>query len=173
MTELGSNTTDLWSFALGVYLQEGIAAQFLAFQEEFGADVNLLLYSCWEGAGRGRRLSGDEIGTAASHVADWHAEVVRPLRALRTRLKPGFPPIEAIGSDRLREQIKALEIGAERLELGALEAAALHRPPDAAPDVSLAAENLRASLLYYAGRDLPPEAEARVCRVAEAVAKAT
>lgn len=172
MTELGSNAKDLWSFALGVYLQEGIAAQFLALQEEFGADVNLLLYSCWEGAGRGRRLSDEEIRKAASHVADWHAEVVRPLRALRQRLKRGFPSIDAAGSDRLREQIKALEIGAERLELGALEAAALDRTPDAAPDFSLAAENLRAFLLYYAGRDLLPQDEVRVRRVTEAVAKA-
>jgi uncharacterized protein (TIGR02444 family) len=89
-------------------------------QDRYNCDVNLLLFAAWVGAVRNRTLTSGEMNGAALAVRDWHAEIVRPLRDVRRRLKSG-PFSAPDASDSLRARIKSVEIEAERLELAALQ----------------------------------------------------
>lgn len=85
----------------------------LDLQDRVELDVNLLLFACWTGAtGRGR-LAGGEWARLIGGTADWRAEIVEPLRAVRRHLKGrGNVP----GAMALRERVKASELEAEYSE---------------------------------------------------------
>lgn len=111
----------LWTFALAVYTSDGVSDAFIALQDHFEADVNLLLFGAWLGAERGIILTNSDAERARNLIAAWNDEVVRPLRALRRKLKtwPGPAPGGAV--ELLRRQIKAAELQSERIELAWLE----------------------------------------------------
>jgi uncharacterized protein (TIGR02444 family) len=104
----------LWRFSLAVYRQPGVAAECLALQDDYGVDVNLLLFAAYAGAIHGVVLEPAEIAAAGTLVGAWHDEVVRPLRATRRALKPREAGEAAVKA--LRAQVKAAELEAERLE---------------------------------------------------------
>jgi uncharacterized protein (TIGR02444 family) len=93
----------------------------LALQQAVGADVNLLLFAAWIGASRGVALAPEQGRRATAWVAAWHDEIVRPLRAVRVRLKSGPSPAP-FATESLRVQVKAVELASERIELELLEA---------------------------------------------------
>ena len=99
----------LWEYSLAVYAREGVADCCLALQDEFGLDVNLLLYAAWL-AQRGERLQRDHLAGLEARVARWREKVVKPLRQLRRQWR------DESGAGSLRRDIKALELRAERLQ---------------------------------------------------------
>jgi uncharacterized protein (TIGR02444 family) len=116
----GAAGNPFWDFSLALYAAPGVAGACLGLQERLDADANLLLFCCWAGS-RGHALDDAALDRLLAAVAEWHAEVVRPLRAARTWLKllvSGDSQATA-----LRERIKALELEAERLEQDRLHAA--------------------------------------------------
>lgn len=108
---------DLWNFALACYARPGVEQTFLRLQDS-GADVCLLLCALWL---ERRQVPCDAQRMAQLHaIAEpWQRQVVQPLRALRQGWKAAaqHDPQQA----RLREQVKALELEAERELLGRLE----------------------------------------------------
>ena len=127
-----------WDFSLSVYARSGVPAACLDLQDRRGLDVNVLLFAAWAGLGCGVRLSAEELARADSAIAPWRAEVVRPLRAVRRRVK---------GEDAaLYEQLKAAELAAERIQQDRLFAVSGLTPVPggrAVLGVELAAANLR------------------------------
>ena len=111
---------DFWSFSLDFYGRPGVAGACLELQDRHGLDVNLVLYCCW----RGDVLSEAQIQAAIGLTAPWRAAAVQPLRALRRRLKAGFPPFPEAGVLALRKRIADAELEAERLQQLALDALA-------------------------------------------------
>lgn len=115
-----AGSAGLWDFALSVYGQEGVAGACLRLQERHGLDVTLLLFCCW--AGRfSRSLQPAELAAIHAEVAPWHDAVVRPLRHARQWMKTGGGVAALPEAAALREEIKARELEAERLELLRLE----------------------------------------------------
>jgi uncharacterized protein (TIGR02444 family) len=112
---------DLWQFAVRLYGQDGVAAACLRLQETYGADVPLLLSAAWL-AMSGVTLSPDHARKACDLVQDWHAEIVRGLRALRTRLKAGPFPAPSAASEAVRSSVKRIELESEKIELACLAA---------------------------------------------------
>lgn len=108
---------DLWNFALACYARPGVEQTFLRLQDS-GADVCLLLCALWL---ERRQVPCDAQRLAQLRaIADpWQSQVVQPLRELRQGWKTAaqLDPQQA----RLREQVKALELEAERELLGRLE----------------------------------------------------
>ncbi len=100
------------------------------------------------------------LASAGEVVASWQAEVVRPLRALRRRLKArlGDPEPGSVAelwpglASAIREQALALEIEGEHLSQLALSRAVDGLPASASPGVALAGANLRACWAFD-GRD--------------------
>ena len=129
---------DFWSFSLDFYGRPGVAEACLDLQDRHGLDVNLVLYCCW----RGNILTQAQIQDAIGLTSPWRAEIVQPLRALRRRLKPGFPPFPDAGALALRKRIADAELEAERLQQQALDALARNDGPIPPPSRQAAAANL-------------------------------
>jgi len=110
-----------WTFSLAVYGTPGVAPALIGLQDELGLDVNMLLYCCWAGS-EGRRLSRADLKTLDASTQAWQAEVVRPLRSLRRRLKAGFDDLPAEPVAALRRRISEAEIEGERIAQAAMAA---------------------------------------------------
>ncbi|WP_038999680.1 MULTISPECIES: TIGR02444 family protein [Pseudomonas] len=111
--------TDLWNFALKLYARPGVEPACLLWQD-LGGDVCLLLCGAWLSA-RGVAANEQRVRQLTELADDWQTEVVKPLRTLRQswRDKAGKDP-QLAG---LREQVKGLELAAERILLERLETA--------------------------------------------------
>lgn len=121
-------TTDLWRFAQDLYQQPGVEAACLHLQAE-GADVCLLLCAVW--------LERRQIDCCAAYAEalrhraqPWQQTVVMPLRQLRQNWREQAHADEALA--RLREQIKTLELAAERQQLERLADCSQAWPKNAA-----------------------------------------
>jgi uncharacterized protein (TIGR02444 family) len=114
---------DFWDFSLAVYASPGVEGECLALQDQFGIDVNLLLFAAYMG-GHGIVLSRDDMAQTSALVDAWQRQVVMPLRGVRRATKPMLQsppgsagkPIEA-----LRNKVKAIELESERIEQDLLD----------------------------------------------------
>ena len=96
-----------WDYSLAVYARDGVAEALLALQDEFGLDVNMLLYAAWL-ADRGLQLDAAHLSPLEARVAPWRERVIGPLRRLRRQWRD-YPEAGA-----LREALQALELQAEQ-----------------------------------------------------------
>jgi uncharacterized protein (TIGR02444 family) len=143
----------LWDFSLAVYDRPGVAAACLALQDRHGLDVNLLLFCCWASSME-RALDPATLAAAEAAVSTWRNQVVRPMRALRRRLKrevEGFPAGEV---EALRGRLLEAELEAERLEQGRIEG---FLPAPAATAETGPALALRALRLYFRLQGVDPD----------------
>jgi uncharacterized protein (TIGR02444 family) len=103
----------LWRFAVDLYGSEGVADACLTLQDDFGADVRLLLFAAW----RPEALTPQRMAEVVPFAEGFGEEVVAPLRAVRRVLKGSDLP----GAEALRTRVKTVELEAERLQLDELE----------------------------------------------------
>ncbi len=116
---LGVNMcADLWSFALSTYARPGVEAACLRLQEQ-GADVCLLLCGAWLEQ-RGVARLPERVVALQQLARPWRMHVVEPLRAVRVQWRAMAQQDAHLAE--LREQVKALELEAERALLMRLEA---------------------------------------------------
>jgi uncharacterized protein (TIGR02444 family) len=110
-------STDLWGFAQRLYAQPGAEKACLRLQAS-GADVCLLLTALWL---EQRKAACSEERCAALHALarPWQHEVVKPLRQLRLNWRHAAQQDQQLAQ--LREQVKSLEVQAERSLLLQLE----------------------------------------------------
>jgi uncharacterized protein (TIGR02444 family) len=87
-----------WTWSLKTYPRVKDLA--LRLQDEYGADINLLLFCAWIG-----RLGRDELDAAEAAVAPWRERVLVPLRQAR----------RAARGARIYESLKEVELEAERI----------------------------------------------------------
>lgn len=150
--QTGSAKTDLsgaslWDFAVSLYERDPVREICLALQESAGADVNMILYCLWLGAtGRGQ-IDGDTFAHLSEAVSVWHKDVVMPLRAARVRLRKPPKSVAPSAATALRNQIKDIELAAERIELEVL-AESLERSP-VAHDRERRSRDMENSLTAY------------------------
>ncbi len=150
--------TPFWAFSLAVYAGDGVAEECLGLQERLGLDVNLLLFAAYMGAVEGIRLEAKDVAAASAAVAEWHAEVVRPLRAVRRALKipaaDADNPLHATNAT-LRLQVKRAELESEKVEQAMLWQWSRANLQDLAHDGSALAGNLRQVLAQCGDADAP------------------
>lgn len=159
----------LWSFAVDLYAAPGVAEACLALQDQHGCNVNILLFAAWMGRVQRRSLSPGEMAEAAAIVRDWQAEIVRPLRSVRRRLKTGPAPAPSATSEALRARLKAVEIEAERIELATLEAHAAKRHTRGSSPGEASLQNLITAVCHFGGGELSDEALELIQAVAKRV----
>jgi uncharacterized protein (TIGR02444 family) len=164
-----------WDYALELYRRPGVEAACLELQQRHSLDVNIVLLCCWLGH-LGVVAEDAVLARIAATAETWQEEVVRPLRAVRSRLKSALtaPQPDSIAARwpdlvaALRRRVLALELDGERLEQLLLTAFTAELGPAAAPGVALASANLArywrfgppdrgalATLLQAAFRDAP------------------
>ncbi len=136
------HSNPFWQYSLKLYACKGVADLCLRLQDESGLDVNLLLYCLWQGS-QGRCLQRTTLAEICGRSAQWQQEVVESLRRARRWMK-GREHAIAERSGALREQIKALELAAEKCQQDWL--AAFPATYEEASPVIAAAGNLSAYL---------------------------
>jgi uncharacterized protein (TIGR02444 family) len=122
----------LWDYSVATYRLDEVAQLCLGLQDDFGVDVNLLMYAGWL-AHMERRLSGAHLTELEALIVDWRESVVKPLRLLRRQLH-GRAPAEGI-----RTEIKVLELRAEQQQQDMMyafyqRAVPLQREPEPLPE---------------------------------------
>ena len=105
----------IWDWTLEAYARPGVPEACLALQDRFGQNTDLLLWAVWaEVTDRGL------IARAVDAARAWDQAALKPLREVRRGLKPVLPPVEDAARERLREDVKACELLAERVLLETL-----------------------------------------------------
>jgi uncharacterized protein (TIGR02444 family) len=137
-------SSDLWSFSLSTYARPGVEPACLQLQSA-GINVCLLLCGLWLGE-RGVACNEHRLQQLRSVAEPWDADVVRPLRALRVNWKVVAADDGELNA--LREQVKALELEAERHLLVRLERSAQSWPQGEVTDLSAWLEGVTAGAAH-------------------------
>ena len=106
----------LWTWVEAAYARPGVEAACLELQDHHGQNVPLLLWAVWAAS-----ADPDLAREAATAARNWETSVVGQLRLARRSLKAPAPAIAEPGRERLRQDVKAAELAAERLLLEGLE----------------------------------------------------
>jgi len=110
-------SSDLWSFSLDLYAKPGVEPACLALQAA-GTNVCLVLCGLWLEQ-RGVTFDEQRLEQLRNLAEPWDEHVIQPLRALRIQWKEAALKDARLSG--LREQIKRLELDAERQLLEQLE----------------------------------------------------
>jgi uncharacterized protein (TIGR02444 family) len=138
----------LWTWTLAAYDHPGARDACLELQDSHGQNVCLLLWAVWaEGADPACLVRAVE----AARV--WEGSLIGPLREARQGLKTIAQTGDGLACEGLRQDVKALELQAERLLLEALEAVTGSRRVGSATPI----EALRAAADAWGG-EVPQEA---------------
>ena len=116
----------LLDWALAAYARPEVEQALLDLQDSAEQNVCLLLWAAWAGE-TGRRLDDDAFEEAADICRAWEAAAILGLRALRRGLKKPIPDLDPAAREAVRDQVKAVEIEAEKAllaQLGAVGGAA-------------------------------------------------
>jgi uncharacterized protein (TIGR02444 family) len=145
---------DLWNFALELYARAGVEQACLELQEA-GNDVCLLLTGAWLQR-RGVRCLDERLQALQALAGPWQREVVTPLRQVRQDWRANAGQDAELAA--LREQVKKLELQAERILLDRLQALAENWPDEAGDNDWLVrlAEGNSAALQVLRGAVDPP-----------------
>ena len=106
----------IWEWALQAYARPGVPEACLKLQDEYGQNISFLLWAV-----HAQAKDPDLLARAAATTRTWDRTALVPLRAVRRALKPPLPPVDDDARLALREEVKALELAAERLLLETLD----------------------------------------------------
>ncbi|MEJ5057380.1 MULTISPECIES: TIGR02444 family protein [unclassified Pseudomonas] len=137
-------SSDLWSFSLSTYAHPGVEKACLQLQSG-GVNVCLLLCAAWLGQ-RGTACNEQRLKQLRDVTEPWDVDVVQPLRALRTQWKALATQDAELNA--LREQVKTLELEAERNLLLRLERSAEGWPQEDATDLTVWLEGVAAGAVH-------------------------
>lgn len=148
----GHQAEGFWDFSVRTYRTPDVPEACLSLQNDYGADVNMLLYCCWIGGIKGP-FDDALFAKASAFSSNWAEHVVVPLRAARTWMKQSGCNAESVPTEScmtLREKIKSVEFGAERLQQDVLDSlVSTGTEREVTPDQVLA--DVVANLDRYAG----------------------
>ncbi len=113
------SVVSLWDYAVEIYSRPGMSDLCLIFQDDYGANVSIILFISWCSA-QGIRIDDQLLTRVEQSVGVWNRDVVTPLRGIRRELKLDSNGITQKTVPDFREKLKALELEAEYLELNAL-----------------------------------------------------
>lgn len=120
---MSGQSQNFWNFSVALYSQEGVSTACLELQNEFGFDINLILFCYWYGDSHG--IFDDQLlQQAIQFSANWRQSVVQPLRNVRKWMKlnsSAFGPEQSSQYEILRERIKDDELAAEKYQQETME----------------------------------------------------
>lgn len=131
-------TEDVWSWVVAAYSAPGVAEQCLELQDAHEQNVPLLLWAAWAAT---QGAVSDVVAAQAAGIARaWSEAAIVPLRSIRRRLKQALSEGDEAPRLALREQVKAIELHAEKVlleQLAGLSTGADGLPDDLVPTVML------------------------------------
>lgn len=117
-----------WQYSITVYQRPVVADLCLKLQDEYQADVNMLLCSAWLSS-IGQPLTDDLLNTLLLESQEWQESCLAPLRQVRRFLKTRSPAdiyqkmkqlelqLESIQQERLYQCLKHLPLAAANNDL--------------------------------------------------------
>ncbi len=112
-TETSSKPT-LWDFSIEIYSKDDVELACLDLQDNYGVDINLLLYLLWRSQS-GDMFASEDIAEIDDHVRPWRETVVENLRRVRRELKIINCKLDPEVVEDFRNSVKELEISSEAL----------------------------------------------------------
>jgi uncharacterized protein (TIGR02444 family) len=106
----------IWEWVLEAYARPGVPEACLTLQDRHGQNTSLLLWAVYAEAKDPALLA-----KAAEFTRAWDRTALVPLRDVRRALKAPLPPASDKAREALREEVKGLELTAERLLLETLD----------------------------------------------------
>ena len=106
----------VWDWVLKVYERPGVPAATLTLQDIHGQNTSYLLWAV-----HARTTDADLLARAAATARVWDQTALVPLRNVRRALKPVLVPFPDGERERLRADVKAMELAAEKLLMETLE----------------------------------------------------
>src|ERR1700753_387731 len=100
----------LWDWTLEAYARPGVLEACLSLQDDHAQNTPLLLWAIWAEA-----ADPDLLARAADVARRWDSVAVSPIRAVRRALKPPVDGVAEREREGLREDVKAVELRAERV----------------------------------------------------------
>jgi uncharacterized protein (TIGR02444 family) len=153
--------SELWDFTLSIYGQQGVSQACIALQDRRGLDVDVMLFCSWLGAtGRGA-IGREELDRAWDAIAIWQVDVVSALRAVRRRIKDGFPEAPEAAAKAVGKAVLSREIEAERISLIMLEGTTSRPAAPERPAGERAADAAANYALYFTSKGVEPDATDR------------
>lgn len=114
-----SKESRFWNFSIALYNKPQVAELCLELQDQYGANINLLLWCLWL-EHQSIELSLQRLTAALVAIQKWDADYVQTLRLLRRKMKVEFAQ-DMNAVLHVREQIKLAELLAEKCEQEWLE----------------------------------------------------
>ncbi len=154
-----------WRYSLTAYATDAVQALCLRLQDEYAANVNLLLLGGFVGHA-GLILDAQDWAGIVEDIAPFNQRYTQRIRKLRQRVQP-------LAVSTCYQQLKALELQAERLEQQIITLAYASRVPQ---QQSAVANEVLQNLLAYqaswslrsaAAQPLMRQLAAALCRGAE------
>ena len=123
--------SELWTFSEQTYALPEVESVCLKLQNEYDADVNIILYCLWV-AEKSITLNEDDIKLLIKTTEPWLTTILRPLRDARKIMKQHIIAMPSDMLDQTVSNINEMELNAEHMSQLALEKAInLDRPSDA------------------------------------------
>lgn len=108
--------SEFWDFSVDVYSRPEVNRLCLDLQNNYGADVNMLLFACWLGHTGRSTVTVSAWRAMILRLTNWRENVIKPLRGVRHMLKH-----EHLAPSSMKEQVFNSEIDAEHIEQLILE----------------------------------------------------
>jgi len=109
-----------WDWSSRHYALDGVEQKLIKLQDEFGLNVNILLWCAWSATAYDE-ISDLVLRKAIDLTEHWRRDVTGALRTSRRRLSSPPPQVDKTAAYALREKIKAAELDAEKIEQEMLE----------------------------------------------------
>jgi uncharacterized protein (TIGR02444 family) len=158
-----------WHFSLKIYQQSPASQALLHLQQQYGLNVNIMLFCCWWATTGQSVLALPEMQRLFNQTALWHDQVVIMLRNMRRRLKNSALPlvVQKWGRMLLEE-----ELFAEHIEQLMLVEALVKAPPLKISNLTHIIGNVCRNLQMYFNSQrvwLPPTADKYLCQLLEVI----
>ncbi|MCW9047989.1 MAG: TIGR02444 family protein [Gammaproteobacteria bacterium] len=112
-------TSELWNYSTQIWTLPEVEAICLILQDNYDANVNILLYCCWIGD-KNLSLNDDDLQTIIDTVQPWQT-IIKPLRDSRKMMKQQLIALPASLIEQTVCNITEMEINAEHMTQLALE----------------------------------------------------
>jgi len=113
--------SELWNYSTQIWTLPEVEAICLDLQNNFEANINILLYCCWVGDKR-LSLNDDDIQSLLDSIQPWQT-IIKPLRDSRKLMQQHLIAMPANMIDQTISNISEMELNAEHMSQLAIEKA--------------------------------------------------
>lgn len=117
-------TSDFWSYSSQIWAMPDVETTCLELQNDFDADVNLLIFCIWLGDTR-RCMNEDDLQMLLDTVKPWQT-MIKPLRDSRKMMQQQMIAMPTHLIEQTISNMKEMELNAEHMAQLALEKALTH-----------------------------------------------